>query len=86
MNNYLVVEPVLEEQKESGVLVPDDYKVNQSAFSLVKLIRKNSSSKLKDVPQGSHIIVPTHMVEEINLFGEVYHVVSENNVVGFFGN
>lgn len=86
MNNYLVVEPVLEKQEESGILVPDDYKVNQSAFCLVKLIAKTSNSRLTNVPEGTNIIVPSHMVEEINLFGEIHHVVLENNVVGFFGN
>ena len=33
VNKYLVVEPILEQKKESGVLVPDDYETNFSSHS-----------------------------------------------------
>ena len=49
VNRYLVVEILTEEKKESGVLVPEDYKVSTSAFSAVKLLAKDSNSKLQDV-------------------------------------
>ena len=86
VNRYLVVEILTEEKKDSGVLVPEDYKVNNYAFSAVKLLAKNSNSKLEDVFVGQNLVVPSHMIEEIALFGETHHVVLENNVVGYFDN
>ena len=83
INKYLVVTPILEEKKESGVLVPEDYVENHSAFSLVELITASPQSTLY---QGLKLIVPTHMLEEIDIFGEKHHVILENHVVGFFAN
>ena len=83
MNKYLVVNPIKEEEKESGVLVPEDYKVDTSAFSLVTLRRSRLSYPLEP---GAKLVVPTHMIEEIELFGKKHHVVLENHVVGFFDN
>lgn len=83
MNRYLLVEPIEEEKKESGVLVPEDYKVDNSTHSLVNLLRPSESSSLS---AGMKLIVPRHMIEEINLFGEKSYVVLENNVIGFFHN
>ena len=82
-NKYLVVEPILEQKQESGVLVPDEYRVNDSAFSLVELLATNFGSTLTS---GMKLVVPTHMIEEIALFGKKHYVVLENHVVGFFDN
>jgi co-chaperonin GroES (HSP10) len=81
MNKYLLVDPVKEEKKESGILVPEDYKEEQSAYALVKLLKTNTNSSLS---AGMRLIVPAHIVEEIDLFGEKHHVVLENHVIGFF--
>ena len=81
MNRYLLVDPIKEEKKTSGILVPEDYKEEHSAYTLVKLLKTNTSSLL---PEGVRLIVPAHIVEEIELFGEKHHVVLENHVIGFF--
>jgi co-chaperonin GroES (HSP10) len=81
MNKYLLVDPVKEEKKESGILVPEDYKEQQSAYALVKLLKTSTNSSLSE---GMKLIVPAHIVEEIDLFGEKHHVVLENHVIGFF--
>ena len=83
MNKYLLVRVLEEEKTETGVLVPDDFKVSTSAYSLVQLLRCHASSKLT---RGDKLVVPRHMIEEINLFGENYSVVLENHVIGFFDN
>ena len=83
LNRHLVVEPILEQRKDSGVLVPDDYKTEESAYILVTLSRSHTES---DLIPGSKLVVPTHVVEEINLFGEKYHIVLENHVVGLLDN
>ena len=83
MNRYLSVEPLEEQKTETGVLVPDEFKVNNNPHSLVKLVKCHSSSELV---VGDKLIVPTHTIEEIKLFGKTYHVILENNVIGFFDN
>jgi len=81
MNRYLLVDPIKEEKKDSGILVPEDYKEQQSAYSLVKLLKTNNNSALTE---GARLVVPAHVVEEIELFGEKHYVVLENHVIGFF--
>ena len=83
LNRYLVVEPILEQKKESGVLVPDDYETEQSVYILVNLLKAHPESNLKS---NSKLVVPKHMVEEVDFFGEKYYVVLENHVVGLLDN
>ena len=81
MNRYLVVELIREEKKDSGILVPEDYKEEDSAHSLVKLLKTHDNSSLE---AGMQLVVPTHMIEELQLFGKKHCVVLENHVIGFF--
>ena len=81
MNRYLVVELIREEKKDSGILVPEDYKEEDSAYSLVKLLKTHDNSSLE---AGMQLVVPTHMIEELQLFGKKHCVVLENHVIGFF--
>ena len=81
MNKYLLVEVIEEQKKDSGVLVPEDYKERTQAHALVKLLKENKNSELSP---GMKLIVPSHMVEDVEIFGEKYSFVLENNVIGFF--
>ncbi len=81
LNKHLVVEPIDEEKKSSGVLVPDDVRVDESSYKLVRLLRAHSDSSLYP---GAKLVVPTHMLEEVEFLGNVYYLVLENYVVGFF--
>ena len=83
VNRFLVVEVMAEQKKESGILVPDDYKQDRSTYSLVTLLKASSESEFQS---GSKLVVPTHMVEELNIFGEKHCVVLENHVVGILDN
>ena len=83
MNRYLVVELIREEKKDSGILVPEDYREGDSAHSLVKLLKTHDNSKLE---AGMQLAVPTHMIEELQLFGKKHCVVLENHVIGFFSD
>ena len=67
VNRHLVVEPILEQKKESGVLVPDDYKTEHSAYILVTLLKIHPESSLSP---GSKLVVPTHMVEEVDFLAK----------------
>ena len=83
MNRYLVVELIREEKKDSGILVPEEYKEENSAYSLVKLLKTHDNSSLE---AGMKLAVPTHMIEELQLFGKKHCVVLENHVIGFFSD
>lgn len=83
VNRYLVVEVMVEQKKESGILVPDDYKQDAPVYSLVTLLRASADSKFE---AGSKLVVPTHMIEDLNIFGEKHCVVLENHVVGILDN
>jgi len=81
LNKHLVVEPINEEKKPSGVLVPDDAKIETSSYKLVRLIRAHTESGLYP---GAKLVVPTHMIEEVEFLGSTHYLVLENYIVGFF--
>ena len=85
MNRRLVVEPILEQKKESGVLVPEEYlaQADHKDYALVKLIKATDDCELS---AGVNLVVPSHMAEKIDIFGKIHHVVLENHVIGFFDN
>jgi hypothetical protein len=85
MNRHLVVEPIIEQKKESGVLVPEEYlaQADHKDHALVKLIKASAECEL---PLGVNLVVPSHLVEKVDIFGKIHHVVLENHVIGFFDN
>ena len=80
LNKYLVVKPIDEVKKQSGILVPEGVDVDNSTFKLVQVVQPNLDSKLNI---GMKVLVPTPMMEEASFFGEQYYLVTENHVVGF---
>jgi|TARA_Y100000310_G_C20494864_1_gene721039 hypothetical protein len=80
LNKYLVVEPIEEVKKQSGILVPEGIDIDNSPFKLVKIIEPHIDSKLKS---NMKILVSSHMIEQADFFGETYYLVLENHVVGF---
>tara|TARA_R100001082_G_C4324592_1_gene142717 strand:+ start:595 stop:870 length:276 start_codon:yes stop_codon:yes gene_type:complete len=87
LNRYLVVQPVEEEKKESGVLVPEEYttQINHNDHMVVSVVSVNECDPLP-FTRGIKLLVPAHTVEKISVFGENYYVVLENHVIGFFDN
>lgn len=85
MNRHLVVEPILEQRKESGVLVPEEYRTqaDHKDYALVELIKSNAECTLS---LGANLVVPSHLIEKVDVFGKIYHVILENHVIGFFDN
>ena len=81
LNKYLVVQPINEQKKDFGFLVPEDVDVEASQYKLVQLIEPHSESNLR---AGTRLVVPTHTIEEVDFFENKYYLVLENYVVGFF--
>ena len=84
LNKYLVVSPEEVEvgEEQSTVLIPSDVVVETCPYKLVNLVQAHVDSRLKP---GMKLLVPSHMLEEISVLGEVHHVVPESCVVGFYG-
>ena len=80
VNKYLVVEPLEEYTRDSGVIIPDDVRIEEGAYKTVTLLESHVSSTFKP---GVKLLVPTHMVEEVTFSGKKYYLVLENCVIGY---
>jgi co-chaperonin GroES (HSP10) len=81
VNRYLVVQKEQKKEKESGILLPSDVKIDTTPFTVVQLLKAHSESNLKT---GVKLVVPSHVIEEINFNNSLHYVVSENHIIGFF--
>ena len=81
VNKYLVVEPIREQKSQDvTILIPESVNIDSSRYSVVRIIKSHASSHLEE---GTRLLVPTHMIEEASVFGETYHIILENHVIGF---
>lgn len=81
VNKHLVVKPVSSSSKEESlVLVPDDFKEDVRPYAFVKLVQKHSAS---DLTVGDRLLIHAHMMEEVDLDGQVFHIIPENSVIAF---
>jgi co-chaperonin GroES (HSP10) len=78
-NRYLLIEPQEEEQEESAVLLPEDYRT-KPIFSTAKLLVRPEECKLSAVP-GENVVYQTNMVEEIDINGQKHYLLLENHVL-----
>ncbi len=81
VKKYLLVAPLeAEQEQENLVLVPDDFKEKTNPYTFVKLLRGNDST---DLPTGYRLLVHAHLLEEVQLDGQVFHIIPENSVIAF---
>ena len=80
LNRYLVVEPVEEHVRTSGVIIPDDVTIEEKTHKTVMLLKSHAGSALEP---GAKLLVPAHMVEEVAFSGKKYYLVLENCVMGY---
>jgi co-chaperonin GroES (HSP10) len=80
LNKYLTVEPLDEAQTSSGVLIPDGVEINKQNFKVANILKANAESSLQE---GTQVVVPSHMVEEVAFFGQTYYLVLESHVIGY---
>ena len=79
-HNRHVLVKMLEEEKEeekTGFILPDDYEKPKSEY--VKVAVLDSSACSMEI--GFYVIVPRHMIQEINVGNETFHLVQENYVL-----
>ena len=83
MNRHLLVEllPEEDEQENSAVLLPDNYKPVKSQHIAVRLLEKAPDCSIQ-CAHGSVLVVENSMLNEIVYNDSVFHLVLENYVLG----
>jgi len=89
-NRYLLIQTQKQEEKESGVLLPEGYVTPKDKY-VVATVKSAASDCKRDgiynklvYQEGSRIVVDGSMVENVNVAGEEHEIVLENYVVGMF--
>jgi len=81
-NRYLLVEAIEEEQDESTILLPEDYKLKRDEYVLVKV--RDWAVDCKLVCQANALaVVNEKMIESIIINNITYDLILENYVIGF---
>ena len=77
INNWIHVRLQAEEEEDSLVLLPEDYKKNENPYKVVQVINGDGYE------YGDMIIVPTHTIQDIEVDGETIYLVLHNHVMAF---
>lgn len=83
-NRHLLVDLLVDEEKNSGILLPDDYKKVEE-FKLVRLldIALDVDPDVRDrYTVGEVLAVHAHTLQEIKVGTQSFHTVLENYVIG----
>ncbi len=78
-NNWIQVELSFEKKKESPfeVLLPADYKPTEDPYKAVSVC----SDPQGEYECGDIVVVPTHVIREVQLEGERFHLIERGHVV-----
>jgi co-chaperonin GroES (HSP10) len=89
-NKYLLIEMVEEpKEEEVTILLPDDYHASLSKeYELVRILASatESADYLPSYKQGQYALVEGHMVKNVPVLGENFHLVQENYVIAVVGD
>lgn len=77
-NRYILVEPVETKKKveERAFVLPNEHE-EMERYKVVKVIDDSNALYLPD----SYILVPTQMLEKIELNGHDYYLITDNYVI-----
>tara|TARA_Y100000310_G_scaffold330750_1_gene402963 strand:+ start:5059 stop:5334 length:276 start_codon:yes stop_codon:yes gene_type:complete len=82
VNNYLWVRvPQDNENEETGILLPQDYRSVEKPFAVVEVLGCSGESGTL-WGTGLQIVVEAHMLRDIEHNGETFTVIKENHVIG----
>jgi len=81
-NRYMLIEMIEEpEEQQTGVLLPEDFKPEQSECAVVKVLDYALSCDLLWI-RGELAVVERNMIREIKVKNNTYLVILENYVLG----
>ena len=83
-NRYLLVEREIKKEVKSLIELPEGSFTTENRFEKVKVLAISSEIRPPLCPDNN-IIVPSHMIEEVDFGEEVVYLVLENHVLGIVG-
>jgi len=85
-NRHLLVERVQQsqEEKKMNVLVPEGYKKVEE-YTLLRVIATSPDCSVV-ARKGEKIVVPTHLVQDVNVYEQGFSIVLENHICGVVYN
>ena len=87
LNRYIEieVEQRKQPQTDSGILLPDDFKLEEARHVCVKVKSWDNEVRFADnLKDDSWLLVDKTMIEEINVRGNTINLVLDNYVLGLF--
>ncbi len=80
-NRHVLIQPIESEHEEdSNILLPEDYAPEESAYAKAEVLDWANDCKIQ-LEEGCTAIVTRHMIEEVDICGNVYHLVLENHII-----
>ena len=83
-NRHLLVEKMQKEEEESSVLLPEGYKKTEEYLLLRVLATSPDCSVM--ARKGEKIVVPAHLVQDVDVGEKRFLIVLENHVCGVVYN
>jgi len=82
VNRYILIKmPTKTVEKESIVLLPEDYKPEEQQFAEVSVVKAAEDVRF-DLHRDNKIIIDRSMVEQITIGNTNYDVILDNYVIG----
>ena len=69
-----------EEREKSLVMLPEDYKPSTSPYKVVSVVVDPEMGK-KGYKSGTKIIVPVHVIREVEAGSNKFHLVERNHIL-----
>lgn len=86
VNNYLYIRTIEEEDENTGILLPQDYRSVESPHVVVELLQSHTTTSNAIWIRGIHLVVEAHMMKDIQYNGDTFTVVKENHVIGILSD
>ncbi len=86
VNNYLYIRTIDEEDDNTGILLPQDYRSVESPHAVAELLQTHTTANNVMWARGIHLVVEAHMLKDIPYHGDTFTVVKENHVIGILSD
>jgi|TARA_Y100000310_G_C20640180_1_gene793469 co-chaperonin GroES (HSP10) len=83
-NRHILVEKIEKNEEQSNVLLPEGYKQIEEYVLLRVLCTSPDCSVI--ARKGEKVVVPTHLVQDINVGDQHFSIVLENHICGVIYN
>jgi len=83
-NRHLLVEKIEREKKEINVLVPEGYKKVEE-YTLLRVVTTSPDCAIT-ARKGEKVVVPTHLIQDVEIGEESFSIVLENHICGVIYN